>query len=252
MLEVDGVSKIFPPATGILRAVMRTAGDQPVTALDEVDLSVAPGEVVGLVGPNGAGKTTLFRIIATLLEPSAGRVVVGGNDVINSPEEVRQWIGLLLEGDRGFYQRLTGRHNLEFFGVMLGLSPAASRSRVEELMSQFGLADRDRRVFGYSAGMRARLALARALIAEPRLLLLDEPTRSLDPSASVDVLDAIRGLADVGHAVLIASHRLNEVVTGCDRAVLLIDGRVHYDGSPDDLITAGGMLRPLVELVEDD
>ncbi|MEX1133342.1 MAG: ABC transporter ATP-binding protein [Acidimicrobiia bacterium] len=252
MLEVDGVSKIFPPATGILRAVMRTAGDEPVDALAGINVKVDPGEVVALVGPNGAGKTTLFRIIATLLEPSAGRVFVGGNDVMNAPEEVRKWIGLLLEGDRGFYQRLTGRHNLEFFGVMLGLSPADSRSRADQLMAQFGLINRDRRVFGYSAGMRARLALARALMAEPRLLLLDEPTRSLDPSASLEVMEAIRGLADAGHAILIASHRLNEVVAGCDRAVLLVDGRVHFDGPPADLITAGGMLRPFVKLVEDD
>ncbi len=252
MLEIEGVRKVFPPARGLVRAVMRTAAEEPVEALRGVDLEVGVGEVVGLVGPNGAGKTTLFRIVATLLEPTSGRVAVDGHDTVSDPGEVRRRIGLLLEGDRGFYQRLTGRQNLEFFGIMQGLSPGEAGDRSAELMAHLDLAHRDRRVFGYSAGMRARLALARALLAEPPLLLLDEPTRSLDPAVSAEVLELIRELAGGGRAVLMASHRLNEVTTACDRAVLLVDGRVHFDGPPGELVTAGGMLRPLVELVRDD
>lgn len=230
---------------------MRTASDEPIEALGGVDLRISRGEVVGLVGPNGAGKSTLFRIVATLLEPTAGRVRVDGHDAITDPMEVRHRIGLLLEGDRGFYQRLTGRQNLEFFGVMQGLSPTQAHGRAEELMARFDLAHRDKRVFGYSAGMRLRLALARALLADPPLLLLDEPTRSLDPAVSEEVLDLIGDLAAGGRAVLMASHRLNEVTSACDRAVLLIDGTVHFDGPPTDLVTAQGRLRPLVDLVRD-
>ena len=250
VLEVSDVAKTFPPATGLLRAVMRTAGEEPIEALRGVSFSVGAGEVVGLVGPNGAGKSTLFRLISTLLDPTAGSIRVEGFDTVADSRAARQRIGLLLDGDGGFYHRLTGRENLEFFGVMQGLSITGAADRAAELLRRFDLAGRDVRVFGYSAGMRLRLAVARALIAEPPLLLFDEPTRSLDPEMSDHVLGMISGLADGGHAVVMASHRLNEVAQSCDRAVLLVDGQIHFDGKPDDLVTASGRLRPLVELVE--
>ena len=232
MLKIDGVSKTFPPAAGLLRLLMRTASDTPVVALSDVSFSVAPGEVVGLVGPNGAGKSTLFRIVATLLEPSAGSVSVDGFDSATDPAEIRRRIGLVLEGARGVYGRLSGLDNLEFFGVMAGLDRAAARRRGAELLELFGLAGRDRRVFGYSSGMRVRLALARALMVDPPFLLLDEPTRSLDPKASGEVLGLVRELAAAGRAVLFATHRLDEVRAVCDRAVVLTGGRVRFDGDP--------------------
>lgn len=249
MLVIDGVKKVFPPAKGLLRLVMRTASEEPVNALDGVDLRVDRGEVVGLVGPNGAGKSTLFRIVATLLEPSAGLVTVDGSDVMADPPAVRRRIGLMLEGDRGFYARLTGRQNLEFFGAMIGLEPEAAAAIAEKLMRDLDLVGRDRRVFGYSAGMRVRLALARAMLGSPDLLLLDEPTRSLDPDASVEVLRLVRDMAGSGAAVLMSSHRLNEVSHTCDRVALLMEGRVRFDGPPGDLITATGNLRRLVDRV---
>ena len=175
MLDVNDVHKTFPPARGALRMVMRTAADQPVDALSGVSFGVRSGEVVGLVGRNGAGKTTLFRLIATVLEPTAGSILVDGFSVRHNPEEVRQRIGLLLDGGTGLYGRLTGRANLEFFGTMAGLTRSAVRPRATELLEQFDLAGRDRRVFGYSSGMRVRLALARALIARPPLLATPMP-----------------------------------------------------------------------------
>lgn len=241
MLTIDGVSKTYPPATGLWRLLMRTASDTPVRALSDVSFAVAPGEVVGLVGPNGAGKSTLFRIVATLLEPSAGTVTVDGFDLAAAPEQIRRRIGLVLEGARGTYGRLTGLDNLEFFGVMAGMDRAAARRRGAELLEIFDLAGRDRRVFGYSSGMRVRLALARALIADPPFLLLDEPTRSLDPKGSVEVMALIRELAASGRAVLFATHRLDEVRTGCDRAVVLTAGRVRFDGDPNGADLVGLM-----------
>ena len=161
--------------------------------------SVGSGAVVGLVGPNGAGKTTLLKIISTLLQPTTGHVLVDGYDPSHDARAVRDRIGLVLADDRALYWRLTGRENLEFFGVMHGLTSRDARARAGVLLDQVGLASRDKLVFGYSSGMRARLSLARALLARPPLLLLDEPTRALDPIASAAVAGMIRGPGRRGH-----------------------------------------------------
>lgn len=234
MLQIENVSLTYPPAKGILRALMKTASEVPVEALVNVSFDVAAGEVVGLVGPNGAGKTTLFRIIATLLEPTSGRVLIDGHDVLEEPLWARKALGLVLEGERGVYQRLTGLQNLEFFGIMQGMSRIDADRRGLELMKRLGLASRDRRVFGYSAGMRVRLALARSLLADPRLLLLDEPTRSLDPAGAIDALELVSELARSGRAVLLATHRLDEVRAYCDRVVVLRGGGISFVGSPGE------------------
>lgn len=234
MLSIENLSKTYYPVEGWLRLLMRTAAEEPVVALSEVSIAVSPGEVVGLIGPNGAGKTSLFRIVATLLEATSGRVMIDGCDITESPYRARESLGLVLEGERGVYQRLTGLQNLEFFGIMQGMAPELARRRGGELMERLGLADRDRRVFGYSAGMRVRLALARSLLADPRLLLLDEPTRSLDPKAAWEAMTLVAELAGSGRAVLVATHRLDEVRGFCDRVVVLREGRVRYQGAPRD------------------
>ena len=235
MLEIEDVYKRYPLPPPLLRPLMRVAARKPVEALRGVSFHVSKGEIVGIVGPNGAGKSTLIRIIATLLEPTEGRVSVGGFEASRDPEEVRKRIGLVLEGDRGLYGRLTGRRNLEFFGVLYGMAPAIVKQRAAELMEAFDLAGRDKLVFGYSSGMRARLCLARALLADPPLLLLDEPSRSLDPVASLEMGRQFRQLADQGRAILFCSHRLEEVSAFCDRVVVLIGGRVRHVGLPSEL-----------------
>lgn len=235
MLRVENLSMVYPPAEGFLKFLMRTASDTPVEALSDVSFEVDSSQVVGLVGPNGAGKTTLFRIIATLLDATSGHVVVDGHDTRENPEEVRKRLGLILEGERGVYQRLTGINNLEFFGVMQGMTKSEARERGSELMERLGLSHRDRRVFGYSAGMRVRLALARSLLPDPRLLLLDEPTRSLDPKAAAEAMGLLAELAGSGRAVLLASHRLDEVRTFCDKVVVIRSGRVRFIGPPGDV-----------------
>jgi ABC-2 type transport system ATP-binding protein len=252
VLEINGLSKRYEPPRHWLRLLVKTASDAPVQALQNVSFSVRAGEVMGLLGPNGAGKTSLIKVIATLLEPTSGHVTVDGYDVVRDAHQVRQRIGLVLAEDRGVYWRLTGRQNLEFFGVLSGLSRPDAQRRAGELLEQLGLAERDKLVFGYSSGMRARLNLARALLADPGLLVLDEPTRSMDPLASADVAELLRGLAAEGRAVLLASHRLDEVAAVCDRVVVIGDGQVRHVGPPTDL-GAGrdGMIRGLVELLED-
>ena len=141
--------------------------------------------------------------------------------------------------DRVVYQRLTGRQNLEFFGVISGLSRSAAARRADELLERLELADRDKQVFGYSSGMRSRLNLARALLADPPLLLLDEPTRSLDPVATAFVEDLLVDLASEGRAILMSSHNLTQVTAKCRRLVVILDGECRFTGSPTELETSG-------------
>jgi ABC-2 type transport system ATP-binding protein len=235
MLEIDDIYKRYPLPPILLRPLMRVASRKPVEALRGVGFKVSEGEIVGLVGPNGAGKSTLIRVIATLLEPTSGTVSMDGFDSARHPEQIRRRIGLVLEGDRGLYGRLTGRANLEFFGVVYGLAPRVARERADHLLDMFDLAGRDKLVFGYSSGMRARLCLARALIADPPVLLLDEPSRSLDPVASLEMGRHLRKLAGEGRSILFSSHRLNEVSEFCDRVVVMTGGKVRHVGIPSDV-----------------
>jgi ABC-2 type transport system ATP-binding protein len=252
MLTVDGVSHTYARPTGLQRRLIRAASDTKVAALSNVSLRVEPGEVVGLVGPNGAGKTTLMKIISTLLEPTSGHVTVCGFDVTTQPDSVRRVLGLVLSDDRALYWRLTGRRNLEFFGVMQGLKRADSVRRADELLRSVGLTGRDRLVFGYSSGMRSRLSIARGMLHQPRVLVLDEPTRALDPVATVSVGQMLRRTAEQGVAVLLSSHRLDEIERVCDRIVALVGGAVRFDGTPSELAGQSGFAQALHDLLTAD
>jgi ABC-type multidrug transport system ATPase subunit len=252
MLQVESVSKTFPRPPLLHRLLVRGASDAAVEVLRQVDLTVARGEVVGLVGPNGAGKSTLIRIIATVLDLTSGRVTVDGHDVRQQPLEVRRRLGLVLSDERSMYWRLNGRQNLEFFGRMSGLDRRESLRRTDALLERFDLAHRDRMVYAYSSGMRARLAIARAIIHDPPLLVLDEPTRSLDPVATRDVGEIIRDLAARQVAVLLSSHRLDEIEKVCDRIVVLTSGSVRYSGTIDDVTSAAAFDDALHRLLTDD
>ena len=252
MLHAEAVTKIYTRPTGFRRRLVRAASDVDVTALRGVDLHVGAGEVVGLVGPNGAGKTTLIKIISTLLTATSGRVIVDGHDVLGDPAAVRERIGLVLTEDRSLYWRLNGRENLEFFGVMQGLGWRESRHRARQMLSLVGLEHRDKLVFGYSSGMRARLSIARALLADPRLLILDEPTRALDPIATADVGRLLRATAASGVAVLLSSHRLDEVEAVCDRIVVIVGGDVRFSGAPAELAVSGTFAVAIHQLLSAD
>ncbi len=250
MLTVSDVSMTYAPPRGIMKLLSRTAATEPVVALDGVTLTVARGEVVGLIGPNGAGKTTLIKAITTLLVPTSGSISLDGVPVDADDPEVRRKFGLVLPEERSFYWRLTGRQNLRFFAALAGLEPDQAEDRIEQVMQERGLADRDKAVFGYSSGMRAQLAIARAILHEPDLVVLDEPTRSLDPVAGAEVCGQLSRMAEEGRAVLMASHRLDEVVSVCDRVLALAGGRIRWQGTAAEIagdpIGLGATVRDLV------
>jgi ABC-2 type transport system ATP-binding protein len=248
VLEVEGLGKTYLPPSRYLRPLVKVAAKEPVEALTDVSFSVGPGEIVGLVGPNGAGKTTLIKMIGTLLQPTTGRAVVDGIDVVAHPLRAKRRLGLVLADDRGLYWRLTGRQNLEFFGVIAGLTRADARRRAGEMLDVLDLADADKLVFGYSTGMRARLNIARSLLADPGLLVLDEPTRSLDPLATAQVGDLLADLAGEGRSILLSSHRLDEIASLCERLVVLVGGRCRFVGTGDQL-GQGDLRQELTDLL---
>jgi ABC-type multidrug transport system ATPase subunit len=252
VLRVDGVTKWYDKPPVLLRPVVRTATNERVEALRRVSFDVRAGEVVGLVGPNGAGKTTLIKGIGTLLDVDEGTIDVQGFDTTTQSPEVRSRIGLVLAEERGVYWRITARQNLELFGVLAGLSKSDARAKVGPLLALVGLADDAKRVFGYSTGMRGRLNIARALLSDPPLLVLDEPTRSLDPMAAEEVQKTVRHLADEGTAVLLSSHRLDEVAAICDRVVVLIAAEVRWVGTVAELDRGQGGAAGLGDLLRGD
>ena len=215
-------------------------GEPPRVALDRLELSIEPGEVHGLLGPNGAGKTTLCKIVSTVLLPTSGTVTVCGHDVVAEARSVRQVIGLVFGGERGLYTRLTARRNLYYWAALCRLPRRKVRDRVELLLDRVGLADRaDERVETFSRGMRQRLHLARGLIADPRLVILDEPTAGLDPIAAHEFRALVEELRREGRTLLIATHDMAEAEAVCDRVSLIDHGQLLGTENPR---TIGGWL----------
>jgi ABC-2 type transport system ATP-binding protein len=215
---------------------------EAVRALDGVALDVAEGEIVGLCGPNGAGKSTLLRILAGLVLPTSGVVTVCGLDARQGSVAQRQRVSYVVSDERSFSWRLSGRQNLEFFAALHG--PGRDRERVGRIIEQVGMTEcADRPFREYSTGMRQRFVLARGLLSDPRVLLLDEPTRGLDPAASAGLRAFIRDevVKAHGRTVLVATHDLGLVKAFCDRVVVIDRGRVTATAAPDETARALGV-----------
>jgi ABC-type multidrug transport system ATPase subunit len=240
---VESVEKYFPPAYSGWRALLQPLARPTMRALAGVSLSVEPGEVLALVGANGAGKSTLLRILATLIIPTRGRAFVEGFDVEREPDRVLQQIGYHTGGDEGFYGRLTSRENLEFFAAMNNRVGADAARRIDQVAELMGIAQMlDRQVRTFSTGMRHRLGLARAFLHGPAVLLLDEPTRSLDPLAAAEFRRFLRSdlVRQHGTTLLFASHTLSEVEELADRVAILDAGRLLACDTPRGLRAATG------------
>jgi ABC-2 type transport system ATP-binding protein len=196
-------------------------------AVDGIDLLVEPGEIFGILGPNGAGKTTTMKMLATLLIPTSGTIRVLGIDPLERPREVRARLGAMLSGERSLYWKLTGRENLEYFAALYHVPPAETKARIADVLEAVKLADRaEDYVERYSTGMRQRLALARALLPDPPLVVLDEPTVGLDPQSSRDLRDRVRDLRSQGRTVLLTTHYMEEADQLCDRIAIVDHGRI--------------------------
>ena len=223
MIEICELRKSFKAKTGT------------VTAVDGVSFSARDGEITGLLGPNGAGKTTTLRMLYTLMTPDAGQVLVDGVDVARDAQAVRRNLGVLPDA-RGVYKRLTARENIAYFGRLHGMDEAMIAQRGDELIAALDMADfADRRTEGFSQGQRTKTAIARALVHQPRNVILDEPTNGLDVMTTRAMRGFLRRLREEGRCVLFSSHIMQEVAALCDRIVVIAKGRVVAQGSADEL-----------------
>jgi ABC-type multidrug transport system ATPase subunit len=239
-ITVDSLEKSFPQARSGWRAFLQPFEASTSLALREVSLQVKQGEAVALLGTNGAGKTTLLRILATLLLPTRGTAVVAGFDAVRDSVEVRRHLGYHAGSDLGFYSRLTGRQNLRFFGRLNHLSDSLLRARIPALAERFELGEAlNRQVRTLSSGTIQRLSLVRAMIHEPSVLLLDEPTRSLDALAAAEFRRFLKTevLAGQGTSLMFASHTLSEIEFLADRVAILNEGRLIALDTPAALIS---------------
>lgn len=219
LLEVRGLFKAFAA----------------IRAVDSVSFTLREGELYGLLGPNGAGKTTTISMIAGLLKPDAGEVIVIGTPFWSDPQRAKRIMGVVPQ-EVALYEELSGRENLEFWGRMAGLSAGDAKSRATELLEGLSLADRAKDALkNYSGGMKRRINLGCALLHRPKLLLLDEPTVGIDPQARLNILEFIRNLRSTGTAILYTTHYLEEAETLCDRIGIIDHGRLLAEGTLKEL-----------------
>jgi sodium transport system ATP-binding protein len=224
VIEVRGVSKAF--------------GE--VEALRGVSFVAVDGRVTGVLGPNGAGKTTLLRIITTVLEPDQGEVRVDGHDTLGAAEAVQRRIGVLPHA-HGLYQRLTAREHIRYFGRLHGLPPAQLEAQIDRMIELLEMRDfADRRARGFSEGQRVKVAIARALVHDPKNIILDEPTAGLDVTSTRAMRGILRRLREEGCCVLLSSHIMQEVSALCDLIVVIAGGKVVASGSPEELRRSTG------------
>jgi ABC-type multidrug transport system ATPase subunit len=231
MISAAGVSKTFRPAATARLLLSGRLRGEPVTALDDVTLDVGSGEVVGLMGENGAGKSTLLRIFAGLLVPSAGTVQVAGLDASRGGPELARKVGYVAADERGLTSSLTPRDLLSWYCALHGLERAEARTRTDELLDEMGMrAYGDRRIRELSTGMRRRVALARGLIGRPAVLLLDEPTRGVDPAGAAAFHQLLRA---TGCTIVIATHDRDEARELCTRVAVMSHARLVAVEPPD-------------------
>ncbi|WEZ07802.1 ABC transporter ATP-binding protein [Priestia flexa] len=224
MIELKNVSKLF------------VEKKEKIQAVQSVNVTVKKGEVVGLLGENGAGKTTLLRMISTVMEPSEGSILIDGINIHKEPSKVKKRMGVLFGGETGLYDRLTARENLSYFAKFYGMSKHETKVRIEELAKRFGMRDYlDRRVGGFSKGMRQKVAIARTLLHNPDVILFDEPTTGLDITSANMFRELVRSLKKEGKTIIFSSHIMEEVEQLCESVIMIHKGQMVYHGTNESL-----------------
>jgi ABC-2 type transport system ATP-binding protein len=232
-IEVNNLRRVYTTNVGRFRRQ-----NKEVVAVEDVSFNVAEGELFGLLGPNGAGKTTTVKMLTTLLIPSGGKALVGGLDVVEQAEAIRARIGFIFGGDRGLYWRLSALDNLRYFASLYSVDPDVAAKRIPALLEMVSLSDRaHEKVEGYSRGMKQRLHIARALIHDPQILFLDEPTIGLDPVGARDLRQVVRNLQDQKKTILLTTHYMFEADALCQRIAVVNKGRIVALDTPEKLKT---------------
>jgi ABC-2 type transport system ATP-binding protein len=238
VVRVEGLTKRFPVRRGLRETLLRPFGGGKVTVVNGVSFTADAGEFLGLLGPNGAGKTTLLKMLSTLILPDEGSASIDGNDVVRDAAVVRALVSPCLAMERSLYYRLTARQNLEVYADLQELRRAERNSRIDEVLQAVSLNDTGTKLVGqFSSGMLQRLLIARALLTRPRLLLLDEPTRSLDPISAREFRAFLRDELAMqrGCAVILATHNAEEAFELCNRVAVLDRGRLLASGAATQL-----------------
>ncbi|MCH7226021.1 ABC transporter ATP-binding protein [Haloferula sp. A504] len=224
-VEIENLTKVFPAHFG----------GRPVRAVDRVSIRIEPGEVYGLIGPNGSGKSTTMKALLGLVAPTSGTCRIFGADSL--AVDSREQVGFLPENPY-FYKHLSGAETLRFYGKLCGLRGKSLEARVDELLELVDLVEaRDRRLGGYSKGMLQRIGLAQALVQEPRLVILDEPTAGVDPIGSRQIRDLVLALRERGITVFLCSHLLEQVQEVCDRVGIIFRGRMIREGRLEEMLS---------------
>ncbi len=237
-IETVNLTKYFTPTPGIKSLLAPSLRKREVIrAVEEVNIQVKGGEIFGLLGPNGAGKTTLLKLLSTLILPTKGTAYINGYQIAKDDEKIKSSIGLVTGEERSFYWRLTGRQNLEFFAALYNLFRDQTKIRIEELLNLLEIEKPDKRFQEYSTGMKQRMALARCLLSDPPILLMDEPTKSLDPLTAKNLRVFIKKelVKRRKKTLLFTTHHLGEVKDLCDRIAIMDQGRIKAWGNLDEL-----------------
>lgn len=249
MIKIKGLKKFYPLDKGYRELLFHPFRHKFKTALNGIDLEVKTGECFFLLGPNGAGKTTLIKLLATLLLPDEGQVYIKGMDVAQQPAKVKEVVGYAINEERSFYWRLTGRQNLEFYAALNNLSIKTMYQKIDDVLKITRLTQSaDRRFSTYSAGMKQMLSIARALLCDPEILFVDEPTKSLDPLAAQKIRCFLKEelVKKRGHTIVWSSHDLKEVEEFGDSLAIMDQGKIRIKGTVSQVI--GGQAVPLEEI----
>ena len=235
MIEISGLAKRFtvenPKKLSEQEKKDPRLKGRYFQSVRDVSFTCEKGQVLGLLGPNGAGKTTTLRMLSTALKPDSGKVIIGGEDVLSNPNIARKKIGFL-SSSTGLYGRLSGRENISYFGELHGISKNVINARIEELADLLDMQTfLDRRAENFSSGMKQKVSIARAVIHEPELVVLDEPTTGLDIMATSTVMEFIQRLKDKGTPVIFSTHHLDEVQALCDKVTVINQGETVFNDS---------------------